>query len=368
MRRAIAAVAVLAAVVAAGISFARFHDEPRALLAQALETVPDVTLTANFTDWAQVRDVLGMPEISSGSSSADREALVTAAYEEDLSSVSSLVGSVDVMAESYGWSVLDVEWEMFAQSREGAVSVLSLPPGVDVKTLTTTLARLGYSTPANGALDGGIWHGGTDLVPRIDSLLTPGLAEIAVLADRRLVVTSDDAAYAARTVETITSGDGSLGAVADVAATALRLYGDAVAVVHQLPIACQITSFASADEADQSAAAQRAREAGGLARQRALGFGLRAQGSRLVLDVVLRFASEAQAAEQAPVRERLATGDAVGQGGTYDERFVVDDAQVQGTDLLLELRPVTPAMSLLSDLASGPLLFTWCGPTPQAAA
>jgi len=368
VRRALAAIVVLAAVVVAGVAFARTQGEPRPLLAQALDTVPEVTQTANFTDWRQVRDVLDMPSVTSESPAAERQALLDAAYEQDLLVGSSLVGSVDGMVSHYGWSVLDADWDMFAQSREGAVSVLALRANVDFDALTAGLARLGYTTPTEAALDGGIWHGGTDLVPRIDPLLTPGLAEIAVLADRRLVVASDDAAYAARTVAAITSGVGSLGEVPEVAATAVPLYGAAVAVVHQLPRACEITSFASTDAADQSAAVQRAEEAGPLAPQRGLGFGVQQQGSGLVLDVVLRFASEAQAADQAPVRERLATGEAVGQGGTYDERCVVSDARVQGQNLLLELRPVAPQMSLLSDLTSGPLLFTWCGPTPQAVA
>ena len=65
-------------MVTAGIAFRDAQDEPRPLLAQALDTVPEATLTANFTDWAQVRDVLGMPDVATGSA-ADREAFVLAA-------------------------------------------------------------------------------------------------------------------------------------------------------------------------------------------------------------------------------------------------------------------------------------------------
>lgn len=357
---------LLAVAVAVGVGFARTQDVPRPLLAQALETVPDVTQTANFTDWTQVRDVLEMSSVTSESSAADRQALLDAAYEQDLSVASSLVGSVDGMVGTFGWSVLDADWEMFAQAREGAVSVLSLRSDVDLEVLARTLGSLGYTAPDEDALAGGVWHGGGDLLAQIAPGLTGGLAEIAVLSDQRLVVTSDDSAYAARTVEAITSGEGTFDELADVAATALPLYGDAVAVVHQLPRACQITSFTTTDAATQSAAAERARQAGGLAPQRGLGFGLRTQGSGLVLEVVLRFASDAQAADQAAVRERLASGDAVGQGGTYDERFAIDDLELRGANLLLRLRPARPQMSLLSDLTSGPLLFTWCGPADQS--
>jgi hypothetical protein len=365
VRRALAAVAVLAVAVAAGVAFARTQEAPRAPLAQALDSVPEGTLTANFTDWAQVRDILEMPDVATGSV-ADREAFVTAAYEQDLSTASALLGSMDGMADNYGWSVLDARWEIFAQARQGAVSVVALEPSVDLDEVTATLERLGYQAPSTGAQDGGVWHGGGDVVAGIDAELSPALAEVAVLADRRLVVASDDEAYAKATVEVITAGDGAMGGVGDVAATALPLYGDAVAVVHQSWRACDITSFTTADEGDQRDAAQRAEQAGGLVPQRALGFGVRRQSGGLVLDVVLRFATPAEAVDQAQVRGRLLAGEATGQGGTYDERFAVTAQAVEGETVLLELQPVAEQMSLLSDLATGPLLFTWCGPEDSA--
>jgi len=352
---------VLAVAVAAGIALGRTQDEPRPLLAQALDTVPEATLTANFTDWDQVREVLDMPDVAEGTA-ADREAFVAAAYDQDLSDASSLAGSADGMVAHYGWSVLDAEWEMFAQARTGAVSVVALGPEVDVGEVTSALERLGYTAPSEGAEDGGVWHGGGDVVAAIEPAVTEGLSEVAVLADRRLVVASDEEAYAAATVDVITSGQGSLGELGDVGVTAVPLYGDAVAVLHRGARTCGITSFASTDAGDRDDAAQRAEEAGGLLPQQALGFGLRQQGDRLVLDVVMLFASQAEAVEQMEVRRRLATGEAVGQGGTYDERFTLTESSVDGAAVLMELRPVAEGMSLMSDLTSGPLLFTWCGP------
>jgi len=352
---------VLAVVVAVGIAFRSTQDEPRPLLARALDTVPEDTLTANFTDWAQVRDVLDMPDIAAGSA-GDREAFATAAYEEDLSVASSLAGSVEGMVDNFGWSVLDAEWEMFAQARTGAVSVVALGADVEMAEVISGLERLGYTAPAKAPQDGGVWHDGADIVAGIGPDMTAGLAAVAVLADRRLVVASDEEAYAAATVAVITSGQGAMGDVGDVAATAVSLYGDAVAVVHQGSRACAITSYATADDGDRADAVQRADDAGGLLPQKALGFGLRRQTDGLVLEVVLRFANQAEAVDQAQVRRRLSTGEAVGQGGTYDERFTVTDDDVQGTTLLMELQPVAEPMSLMSDLTSGPLLFTWCGP------
>ena len=145
-------------------------------------------------------------------------------------------------------------------------------------------------------------------------------------------------------------------------ATALRLYGVAVAVLLQGSRACGITSFATTDEGDQADAAQHAEEAGGLVPQETLGFGLRRASDGLVLEVVLHFANQTEAVDQAEVRRRLTTGEAVGQGGTYEERFTVTDGGVDGTTVMLELVPVAEQMTLMSDLTTGPLLFTWCGP------
>jgi hypothetical protein len=54
-------------------------------------------------------------------------------------------------------------------------------------------------------------------------------------------------------------------------------------------------------------------------------------------------------------------GDAPLQGGTYQSRFTVAQAEQRGGDVVLRLRPREADAQLLSDLNSGALLFASCG-------
>ena len=87
----------------------------------------------------------------------DPSALLAAAYDQDLSAVSVLAGSVEVMADENGWTVLDTDWEMYSQSRTGAVIVLALGPQLSADTVVAGLRQVGYAEPAAGTSNGGVW-------------------------------------------------------------------------------------------------------------------------------------------------------------------------------------------------------------------
>ena len=360
MRRSLAAAVVLAMAIVSGALIARGSDELRSPLSRALATLPDVTLTANFTDWHQVRETVGAPDVTSAAPEADREAALDAAYEDDLSAVSGLVGSAPVMVEPYGWSVLDLEWEIFGQAREGAVIVAALDDALDPDDVTAGLADVGYAEPDAAADSGGVWEGGPDLLAAFDDTLTPLLEHVAVLADDRLVVLSDAPGYVERTVDTITSESAGMGGLADVAATVAPLDGAITAIVHRPPRACAVTSFDSASLSDRELAAARIAEVGGVRPHEGLGFAIVPSDRRLELVVSMRFETAAIAEAEREPRTDLAKGPAIGQGGTYDERFSVVDSEVQETALVLVMLPIEEQMDLVSDLVSSPLLFTGC--------
>lgn len=73
------------------------------------------------------------------------------------------------------------------------------------------------------------------------------------------------------------------------------------------------------------------------------------------------FPDAATAAAQREMRASLATGPAIGQGGTYEERFDVTSSAVSDRVATLALSPVREHMDLVSDLTGGPLMFAWCG-------
>lgn len=144
-RLAIALVVVVATVLVGFVASRVFHRDSR--IEAALDTLPGQTLIANFTDWAAVRDKLG-PDVSSRSEDKTRKTLFAQAYDRDFSTTS-VLGAFDAdMATTYGWTVLDSEWEVYGQSKDGAVDVLLMPDGFGFARAATALTRLGY-TAAN---------------------------------------------------------------------------------------------------------------------------------------------------------------------------------------------------------------------------
>ena len=91
-----------------------------------------------------------------------------------------------------------------------------------------------------------------------------------------------------------------------------------------------------------------------------LGLGLRLTDDGSALDVAMRFAEPAAANSQEPVRLALAHGEALAQGGSWEERFAGVDAETDGADLVLELGSTDREARLLSDLGTGGLLFASC--------
>ena len=61
----------------------------------------------------------------------------------------------------------------------------------------------------------------------------------------------------------------------------------------------------------------------------------------------------------ADARARLAAGPAPGQGGSFRDRFTIDDASAHGSLVAMQVTP-RPDASVLSDLSTGPVLFATC--------
>jgi hypothetical protein len=198
VRKSLLAAVVLVGAVAGGV-VASPDDESlrRPELAAALATVPAHTLTTSYTLWADVRSALDAEGTSSRASTSEQLALFEGARADDLTAVSVLVGSAEQLAAPYGLNVLDLQWETLAQSRQGAAIVVRLDDDVNIEALTGRLDELGYVLPAADPLDGAVWVGGADLVAGIEVSLTPVLAHLAVIADRRLLVMSDAEDYGA---------------------------------------------------------------------------------------------------------------------------------------------------------------------------
>ena len=353
MRRPVVVlVAALAAVVlvvgaVAGVGAWRAHE--RTDLDRAVGLAPPDAERLSWTDWAGVRAKLGA-RLSAGSSTDRLAAFLDRGYDADLTSTSALLGSAEVLQSHYGFSPATVDWELFSQSKQGAVVLLHLPDGTDFDALGDRLARLGYTRPHDAT---GVWAGGPDVVSRIGADLTPELQYLTLDADDGLVLASDTGGYADQAMGDVADGTGAsdeLRAVAAASGSPLS------AAIYDSTYTCSRLAMSQAGAADRAQGDQLLRAAGTV--NPVTGFAMSDQPDGHVR-VVLSFENGDQARTNADTRARLAAGPAPGQGGTFADRFRVRSVTARGSDVVLDLVP-TEGSYVLSDLSTGPLLFATC--------
>ena len=343
---------VIVATVLVSVTASRlFHHEAR--IEQALDALPKQTLVASYTDWRAARVDLA-PRLTSDASVQTKKAFLDSAYERDYSINSVLVAFETEMQASYGWTVLDAEWEMYGQSRDGAVAVLKMPDDFDFDAAESQLSRLGYEL----AGDDGVRRGSAEVLSTISPSLTPQLSDIVLLPDKHLIVSSDSQSYAALTAETVRGDHDSVLDVEGVADMAAPLAENAVtAVVNVQARGCVAAGFDEADPGEQRLARQRIRSVGGVTTTDGLTLAI---DDERRLTVIMHFTSGAEAADDRDPRIALAHGQAPDQGGTFEERFSIGEVKVVGTNLVMRLDPKSSDVHLLSDLGRGGLLFASC--------
>ncbi len=324
---------------------------------RAVATLPESTLRATYTDWASVRELADGSGLGSASTTRDVANFVSRAYDLDLTSTSAVVDATYAMNRRYGFSPIDADWETYGQSREGSVVVMSFDDSVDLEGVERNLRSLGYTPPSGGAGSGGVWAGSADLVATIDPSLTPVFNNVVVLPDEGLVLLSDTAAYASSSASVVDGSAEGLDEVDGVPALTSEAGEPATAVLFASDFACEALSMASASEDDQAAAEDLIASAGGVSPLAGVVVAMEPDRS---LVVGMHFETSDQAADDLRPRVELASGDAVGQGGTFGERFRVEKATSDGNEIVLDLQPAADDLPLVSDLTEGPLLFASC--------
>lgn len=346
-RRPALVTAVVVLLVVAGLVAWRLGSRGTAF-EEAVATVPEGTERATWTDWSAVRRQLDA-DLDAGSSGEDVQSLLDEAFSRDLTSGSALNTSAVVMHEELGVSPATLDWELFAQSPDGAVEVLRLGEDADLDGLRDRLESLGWDRPES---DEGIWVGGPDVLARVGPGLTPELQHVAVLDDG-LVLTSDQTPYLERAVDAVGGGGERVSGLAEVAAS---LADPVTAVVYTGAHACEKLAMAQADADAQAEADQLVDAAGGVHPLSAFAMGTLPGGA---VRVALEVEDEDDAEADAETRARLASGPSPGQGGEFSDRFEVIRASARGRVVRLDLRPVEGEY-VLSDLSSGPVLFATC--------
>lgn len=346
VRTTLVALGVLALVAVGLVGWRLWRESDRTPFEQAVRLVPTDAQRLSWTDWAAVRR-----DVDAGDATDDVEGFLSDAFDADLSSTSALVDSASVLQSDYGWSPASISWELFSQSPGGSVDVVGFPDGTDLDTVADSLASLGYLAPDD---EDGVWLGGEELLARItlDSglSLTPTLEHIALDRERGLLLASDSDAYLGQVLDQLDSHDTPLAPVAD------ELGSPVSAAVYAADWVCSKLAMTGADAADQQQAADLVAEAGKV--NPLTGFAMGWLADRHVR-VVMTFESDDQAETNAPSRARLAQGPAPGQGGTFADRFTLDETSVDGDAVRLDLT-AQPGAYVLSDLSTGPVLFATC--------
>lgn len=340
---------VLGVLVVAG-GTALWKRTHRTELRQAVDVVPRGTERLSFTDWAGVRDRLGV----TGTSAKAVEKLASAGYDTDLSAVSSIDESGAALQKYFGFSPVTMLWEAYGQAAAGATMVAKMPDGFDFDTVVHHLEDLGFTRPAT---DDGVWKGGTDLVASIDPSITPELQYVAVLADHHLIVTSDTEEYA-KTAAAVARGDQpSLGDVASVRELVGKVDDPLAAMVWPRDFVCTDLAMSQGDQDAQDAAQTLIAKAGKITPMSGM---LMALTPERQLEVVQLYESRSQAKENLKARAALAVGEALGRGGSFSDELKLTEASTDGAAVRLVWEPRKKTGFVLSALDSGPVVFASC--------
>lgn len=353
-RRVIAVVAALVVLVAAVVVGRQIWiAKHRTDLYRALKVVPESTKRLSFTDWREVRSALKV-HAGSNPDEAVISSMVSRAYDNDLSSASSIDDSAVALQRYFGFSPATVDWEAYAQSDEGAVMVVRMPDGFKFSTVTGHLEDLGFTKPKSST---GVWNGGIDRVAAIDPTITPELQYVAVLADKHLIVTSDAPSYAAKAVAVALGKQKSLGDLKSARSVVAPLHEPAAATLWTRDFACTDLAMSQADQDSQDQGETLVQAAGKITPLNGLVLGLDADRTMVVSEL---FEDKSAAKENLRARARLIVGEAPGRGGSFSDDLKLRSSSTDDATVQLRLSPKAPTGFLLSALDSGPVLFATC--------
>jgi hypothetical protein len=345
--------AVVLALVVVSTGRDLWRDAHRTGLSEALDAVPEATARLAFTDWAAVRAQLHLPEQGTTSAKAIDE-LGSRGYDSDLSAASSIDESTKALQDHFGFSPATAEWEAYAQSDEGATMVVKMPDGFDLDRVTRRLDDLGFTRPSTST---GVWDGGVDLVAAIDPTITPELQYVAVLADRHLIVTSDQRSYARKAAEVALGEKASLADHRPTRDLVDKLDEPAAAMLWTRDFACDDLAMSQADEDSQAQADDLVARAGKITPLSGLVMALAPDRTLTVAEL---FEDSGQAKENLRARARLAVGDAPGRGGRFSDDLALVSSRTNGAVVLLRFTPRHKSGFVLSALDNGPVLFATC--------
>ncbi len=338
---------VMALAVSIGWFAASLRPDARPALTSALDVLPARTTVVGFTDWAQIRDHLGLGDVDTR---RERSSLTNDASARDVASRSLLRRDVEPMHDVLGWSAADVEWEVFGQDQIGAASVVRLDGTISFDDVRDRLAAAGY------ARVGATWRA-TEESHRLPSILT----NVALVPRHRLIVMSDQPKQIPDVLDVIAKRAPSLAGGRAAADTAHALAGSDSVILQGGTLACTTTGVAGEAEVQRQARTAIER-VGALAPYRFSGRGLVDRGgsgfSAQHVVFAMTFDSAVEASEQADVRGRLATGPFIGRTGSTEETLRLRSAGADESTVRLDFAHDPDTVDFMT--GTGPVLFASC--------
>lgn len=343
-RYAVAAVAVLAITIIAGTVAASCQIGPqRSGFARAFAVFPPDTISVGYTDWSQIAGVVG----TDSATSEGRAAFDSRARERDLSTRSVLAGASDQLYDAFGWSLSDLDWEAYGQSRSGNVVVVGLGSDLAASTVVTSLRKAGYEHAS------GVWQAQSDTFRRKNPDIPTELNNVVVL-DRRTLLVGAQPDY----LRSVQNAAKTLAEDRQMRQAANQVSGTATALVQDGPLGCDRAGFDDADD-DTAAAAEaavathgRLRDYGAVARA------IDVDGARQSMRFAMTFDSAAVASEQLGVRRANARGPWVGRSGDVEDSLRLRSARSDANTVTMTFDHDV-AKSAYMD-AVGPVLFASC--------
>jgi hypothetical protein len=329
----VASVLVMALAVSFGWWAAALRPDTRPALTSALDVVPFRSNVVGFTHWSQIRGNVGLDD-------ASRRDLTTR----------SVIDGVENMRALFGWTLDDLEWEVYGQDPAGAASVVRLDGSISFDDVREKLQSTGYRQ------DGRMWS------ITESSTLPNALAHIALLPRQRLLVMSGQSAQIPRVLDVVAGRARSLAASPEAAVTAQALAGSDSVILQGGTLGCASTAVASGDEREQQARTAVDR-AGKLEPYRYSGRGVIDSGgsgfSAQRIAFAMTFDSAVEASEQAQVRARLSTGAFIGRTGQTDETLRLRSATADDSTARLDFAHDPDTDVFMT--GTGPVLFAACG-------
>lgn len=338
---ALAACLAVLLVIGTVVGVRWWREGQRPDLDRAVSLAPATTERLSWTDWRAVRREAGA-DLGARPSTEEVTEFLDEAFSLDLSTSSALVESSPTLQAEFGFSPAAIDWELFAQSPEGAVEILGFPDDTDFEAIGERLESLGFTAPDQ---DEGVWTG--------EGRLTPELQFFALLPDVGVILTTDTAAYLEDAIAAATGEADHLTSVSEVVADATA---SLTAAVFTGAYACENLATVSAEGTDRAQADELISNVGEV--HPMTGFAMAAHPDGHI-SVTMAFESDEVARTNADTRATLASGPASGQRGDFADCFTVESASAEGLLVRMRLEPVE-GQYVLSSLTSGPVLFATC--------